>query len=203
MARAQIPAAVRTQISVDRGEPLPLGLRETADGFNFAVFSRNGSRVTLLFFDGVEPAPFQTIVLDPDENRTGDVWHVHLRGDLQGKNYVLRVDGPWSPDEGHRFDSRLPLLDPYASALVSSAQLEAVDLSRGQVDGSSDAFARGLVHGDHFDWENDKPPHHAWQGTIIYETRIRSLHQAENSSACLLVRSAFGLSSRSGRPCTT
>jgi isoamylase len=106
MALVETPDRVRTQILVERGEPLPLGLWKTPDGFNFAVFSRNAREVTLLFFNGLEVDPFQTIVLNPHENRTGDIWHVHLRGDLQGKSYVLQVHGPWHPEEGHRFDRR-------------------------------------------------------------------------------------------------
>lgn len=86
-----------TELSVGRGEPLPLGLRQTSNGFNFAVFSRNAHRVSLLFFNDIDKEPVQTILLDPVANRTGDIWHVHFSGDARGKNNVLKVDaGPWS-----------------------------------------------------------------------------------------------------------
>jgi isoamylase len=175
MALAEALPADRMDVAVGRGEPWPLGLRETADGCNFAVFSGNAWAVTLLLFDGLEPEVWRRIVLDPHENRTGDVWHIHLRGNLRGRSYLLRVDGPWRPDEGHRFDARIPLLDPYAPALVGSAPWQNENPYCGRMDGASRRFARCLIDGDRFDWQNDRPPHHAWQDTVIYETHIRSL----------------------------
>ena len=58
------------------GSPLPFGNQELSGGVNFAIFSRNASRVRLELFDHPEDAaPARAIELDPARNRTGDVWH--------------------------------------------------------------------------------------------------------------------------------
>lgn len=56
----------------------------------------------------------EQISLSPLTNRTGDVWHVFLKGDFQDMLYGYRFDGKFSPEEGHYFDSSQILLDPYA-----------------------------------------------------------------------------------------
>lgn len=52
-------------------------------------------------------------------NRTGDVWHVFLKGDLEDVLYGYKFDGKFSPEEGHRYDASRILLDPYAKVSVS------------------------------------------------------------------------------------
>src|SRR5208283_1524222 len=84
------------------GYPLPLGVHLHDDGAQFAVLSRGASAVSLLLFE--EPhdaAPYQTIVLDPAYNRTGDIWHVWVEGVTAGQFYNYRVDGPYNPGDGH------------------------------------------------------------------------------------------------------
>jgi glycogen operon protein len=141
------------------GNPLPLGLSRTSDGFNLAIFSRHATALDVMIFDLDTDAPAETIGLDPISNRTGDVWHVRLSLDLHGRSYALRVDGPWSPELGHRFDSRTQLVDPYAIALAER-------------DHSS---RRALAIEHEFDWQNDAFPQRPWSDTVIYETHVRGL----------------------------
>ena len=98
---------------VRAGSPLPLGTRERGGGANFAIFSCDASRVRLELFDRPEDAvPARAIDLDSAHNRTGDVGHVWVKGISPGQLYAYRVDGPYEPSEGHRFNSnRLLLLD--------------------------------------------------------------------------------------------
>jgi isoamylase len=155
------------------GQPLPLGMTATCDGFNFAVFSRHASRVSLLLFDGMEAEPSTVVSLDPIRNRTGDVWHAALGRELKGKSYALRVDGPWAPEQGHRFDSRALLFDPYAASLIASS-----DWHQGNPRPSGEPYAcsaRGFIGDSEFDWEDDKPPPHPWSEIVIYETHVRGL----------------------------
>lgn len=56
----------------------------------------------------------EEIALNPLINRTGDVWHVFLKGDLEDMVYGYRVDGSFSPEDGFCFDSSKILIDPYA-----------------------------------------------------------------------------------------
>ncbi|MGD0837900.1 MAG: hypothetical protein ABSB49_14765 [Polyangia bacterium] len=66
---------------IRRGSPLPMGTDEHGGGVNFAVFSRHASRVQLeLFEDAADKVPARVIALDPQRNRTGDVWHVWVEG---------------------------------------------------------------------------------------------------------------------------
>jgi hypothetical protein len=103
------------------GSPLPLGTQENGGGVNFAIFSRWASRVRLELFDHPEDAaPARVIDLDSGRNRTGDVWHVWIKGIGSGQLYAYRVDGPYDPGKGHRFNFNRLLLDPFATAIASS-----------------------------------------------------------------------------------
>ena len=46
------------------------------------------------------------------------VWHVYLPDVLPGQFYGYRVDGPYEPAKGHRFNPHKVLLDPYAKAIA-------------------------------------------------------------------------------------
>jgi len=81
---------------------------------------RHATHMSVLLFDLSDTEPSETIELDPRYNRTGDIWHVRLGRGARGKGYALRVDGPWAPDQGHRFDPAALLLDPHATTLVGS-----------------------------------------------------------------------------------
>jgi glycogen operon protein len=77
---------------------------ESAAGVNFAIFSRHASRVRLEFSDRPEDqAPARAIDLDSSCNRTGDVWHVWVKGIGPGQLYAYRVDGPYKPSRGTSF----------------------------------------------------------------------------------------------------
>lgn len=54
------------------------------------------------------------IPLHPLLNKTGDVWHVFLRGDFTDMLYAYKLDGHFLPQQGHFYDSSRLLLDPYA-----------------------------------------------------------------------------------------
>ena len=168
-------------LQIGRGDPLPLGLTLTCDGFNFAVFSRNATLVTLILFDRAEQ-PLQEIPLNADRHRTGDVWHVRLTGVEHGHGYALRAEGPWCPEQGHRFDRNAVLLDPYAMA-VSRRSPAVGNESPAIIAYGWPAAARCCValEGAAFDWQNDTPPRHAWRDTVIYETHVRGLTIAPSS----------------------
>jgi pullulanase/glycogen debranching enzyme len=54
--------------------------------------------------------------------RTDQVWHVYLPEARPGLLYGYRVDGPYEPAAGHRFNARKLLLDPYAKAIAGSIE---------------------------------------------------------------------------------
>ena len=171
---------------VEAGNPLPIGgAHEQGVGVNFVLFSRHATGVRLeLYQSPDDSSPSRIIDLDPVRHRTGDVWHVWVRGIPAGQLYGYRVEGPYLPEEGHRFNPHKLLLDPYARALAgmgnwdflaargydSSSSL--TDLSFSTVDNAG-TTPKCIFTDGHFDWEMDSPPKHSASGTVIYETHVR------------------------------
>ncbi len=167
------------------GSPLPLGILERGAGVNFAIFSRYASRVRLELFDHPEDkAPARAIDLDSERHRTGDVWHVWVKGIGPGQLYAYRVDGPYKPSAGHRFNFNKLLLDPFAAAIsrVPPWDFAAArgydpsaperDLTFSKLDNSS-SMPKCIFVNEPFDWHGDLPLRHPWSKTVIYETHVR------------------------------
>lgn len=178
-------AQLSERTDVRRGVPLPLGVHEIAGGINFAVFSRHASRVCLeLFARSTDATPARRIELVPSHNRTGDVWHVWVEGLEPGQLYAYRMDGPYEPQRGHRFNSLKLLLDPYATALTQRSKWDfgpargddpsaaTPDPRPSSIDDAAD-MPKCIFTREHFLWQNDRPPRHPWTKTVIYETHVR------------------------------
>ena len=167
------------------GVPLPLGTYARGEGVNFAFFSRHASRVRLELFDHPDDATAARVIdLDPARNRTGDVWHVWVEGIRPGQLYAYRVDGPYQPKDGHRFNFNKLLLDPFATAISRLPTWEfgpARGYDPSGPDGDSvcsmvdnaGAMPKCVFTQEHFHWHEDRPPRHPWSKTIIYETHVR------------------------------
>ena len=171
---------------VQTGNPLPIGgAHEQGGGVNFVLFSRHATGVRLEFYQNPDDSfPSRIIDFDPVRHRTGDVWHVWVRGIPAGQLYGYRVEGPYLPEEGHRFNPQKLLLDPYARAIAgvenwdfpaargydSSSRLN--DLSFSAVDNAG-TTPKCIFTDDHFDWELDSPPKHSASDTVIYEIHVR------------------------------
>ena len=178
-------AEVQETAAIRRGFPLPLGTRAFLDGVNFALFSRNATRVRLeLFAQSHDDAPSRTIDLDPVHNRTGDVWHIWIQGLVPGQLYAYRIDGPYDPAAGHRYNFNRLLLDPRATAITHLPHWDFTaargfdpvlgDARRWDFDNAA-AMPRCVFTRFHFDWKDDRPPRHPWSKTVIYETHVRGL----------------------------
>jgi isoamylase len=174
-------------LKIESGEPLPLGAHPRGNGINFAVFSRHATAVSLLLFDHPQDAlPASILNLDPARNRTGDIWHLWVDSFGYGCIYAWRMDGPYAPAQGHRFNPQKILLDPYAMALAGTdlwdfaragGERIADDTGGPRSATVSDAAAKAkcLVPDRRFDWQGDQPPRHPWSHTVIYETHVRGL----------------------------
>ena len=99
--------------ALSAGRAAPLGATVDEDGVNFAVFSEHATAVYLCLFD--EGGTEHRLALP---ERDGDVWHGHVSGIGAGQQYGYRVQGPYRPDEGHRFNPNKFLIDPYARRLT-------------------------------------------------------------------------------------
>jgi isoamylase len=171
--------------SVSVGDPLPLGALERDGGVNFAIFSRAATGVRLELFDRAEDgAPARAIDLDPSRNRTGDVWHVWVSGIASGQLYAYRMDGPYEPTSGDRFNVNRLLLDPFATAISSrppwnfllargyDPSAPALDSKLSTLDNSR-SMPKCVCVNNHFEWNGDQPLRHPWSKTVIYETHVR------------------------------
>ncbi len=164
------------------GRPLPLGPTWDGHGTNFSLFSEHAESVELSLFD---EAGNETRV--PVVERTAFNWHCYLPGVGPGQRYGYRVHGQYAPEQGHRFNPRKLLLDPYAKAITGSvdwrrrnvfpyarppADLDAADLTP---DGEDDAEAmpKCVVVDPSFDWEGDRHLETPWSDTVIYEVHVK------------------------------
>ncbi len=156
------------------GRPLPLGASETRGGLNFAVFSKNGTHVSLVLFASGKHEPLLEISLDPSRHRTGDIWHVEIEGVDPQVRYGWRVDRQPVRDDGiHRFDPARVLLDPYAQALTGGSDWGVVYLRPGQPRADRFAHRRSLFVRHDFDWQGVLPPRIALGDKVIYELHVR------------------------------
>jgi len=149
--------------------------------------------VSLLLFDHPEDRdPAEEILFNPEKNKTGDIWHLFLTGIKPGTLYLYRMDGPYEPEKGHRFNRNKVLLDPYAKALTGSFRWrlnEAFgydpkspdkDLSFNTVFDPS-GIPKCIVVDDYFDWQGDRPLNYPLRHSVIYETHVRGLTASPSS----------------------
>jgi glycogen operon protein len=173
------------QYTVEPGKALPLGASPAGSGVNFALFSRHATAVTLIIFQSAEPdSPCREIPLDPKRNKTGDIWHCHIRDLGAGTCYLYRADGPYLPEKGQRFNVHKALLDPYAKALSSPDRWNlasclgydpndnSLDLSYSYLDDIK-VPPRCIVVDDAFDWQGDIPLNYPLRFSVVYETHVR------------------------------
>ena len=147
------------------GTPFPLRATVVAQGVNFAVYSRHATRCTLVLFEPGAEAPFAEIPFPP-EFRVGDVHAMtvfHI--DPEEFEYGYRMEGPFAPREGHRFDRERVLLDPAARAITWR---RAWGCEHGDL-----ATPRGRMIAEDFDWEDDHALGLPLQDLVIYEMHVR------------------------------
>ncbi|KAF3943950.1 hypothetical protein CMV_029539 [Castanea mollissima] len=169
------------RFEVYRGSPTPFGATARDGGVNFTIFSANAVSATLCLIslsDLHDNKVAEQISLDPLTNKTGDVWHVFLKGDLKDMLYGYKFDGKFSPDKGLYYDSSRILLDPYAKAVISRGEFGALG-----ADGNCWPQMACMVPSfdDEFDWEGDLPLKYPQRDLIIYEMHVRGFTRHESS----------------------
>jgi glycogen operon protein len=134
-----------------RGRTLPFGASVVPSGVNFSVYSSAATACTLVLFRKREPLPFVEIEI-PQEFRIGDVYSILVFDlDFEELEYGYRFDGPWQPEQGHRFDKSKIVCDPYAKAIGGR------DAWMGQPDWNDVYQHRARLIFDDFDWQSDRP----------------------------------------------
>jgi glycogen operon protein len=160
------------------GKPYPLGATPSREGTNFALYSENAIAVHICFFD---EKGNQTDCVHLRE-RTAYVWHGLIRNIKPGQRYGFRVEGPWEPEKGLRFNAAKLLVDPYAKALTGEVDWKApifpYDVQSGDPRKKCDldsaaGVPKSIVIDGHFDWGDDCAPETPIADSIIYEMNVR------------------------------
>lgn len=165
---------MKENFKTSRGLPYPFGVSSEQDGINFSLFSQHATQVSLCLFKPEESTPFSEISLDPKINKTGDVWHIFIHELPKHYHYGYRIDGPYDPFQGHYFDKRMILIDPYAKQVVSPNRW-------GTLPAKSYINRAVISPSNHFDWEDDKHPNIPFNELIIYEMHVRGFTQDPSS----------------------
>lgn len=159
------------------GRNYPLGATWSVDSTNFAVYAPAATGVTVCIFDESAGETWHTLT----EHSLG-IWHGAIPGVGVGTLYGFRVDGPWDPDAGLRFNPAKLILDPFARAIAGSLthdpaiyahQIDSPEL-RNDTD-SAPYMPRSVVVHDEFDWEGDTPLHRRWRDSVIYEMHVKGM----------------------------
>jgi glycogen operon protein len=172
-------------MTIAQGWPLPPGVQFREGGANFAIFSRHAERVWLELYElHTDAQPSHRIELTPEMHRTGDMWHVWVEDIRPGQLYAYRIDGPYDPGRGHRYNSNKLLLDPYARAITHLDRWDferalgydpaspLLDASFSTIDNAGSA-PKCVVTDGPFSWGNDRPLRRSWSETVIYEVHVR------------------------------
>jgi isoamylase len=163
------------------GSSSPIGATPGREGVNFSVYSKYATGVELLLFDHVDdPQPARVIEIDPAANRTYHYWHVFVPGLKPGQIYGYRVDGPFEPANGMRFDPAKVLLDPYGRVVAVPDRYDRA--AAGQPgDNAASAMKSVVVDPSAYDWEGDAPLRRPSAQTIIYEMHVRGFTRHPSS----------------------
>ena len=163
------------------GQPYPLGATADPGGVNFAVFSQHASKVFLCLFD--ENGEENQIITLPE--RQGHIWHGYVLGLTAGQQYGYRMDGPFEPEKGHRFNPYKLLIDPYAKQLTGHPKWHSSlmgykpghkkkDLSFNKSD-SAPYMPRSVVVDLPAEREEGFRPSHSFADSLIYEAHVKGL----------------------------
>lgn len=174
---------MKKELKTYPGNPLPLGAHVTENGTQFSVFSRHALSVVLILFqDPGRESEYREIELDPHLNKTGDIWHIWVQGIGHRQLYGYRIDGPYEPSQGHRFNRNKLLVDPQTRAVtdnfkwdlktargyIPDSPLE--DISFSETDNREQVPRSIVISSSSF---GDKPINIPSHETIIYELHLR------------------------------
>jgi glycogen operon protein len=175
----------RVEIRSDFSRPLLYGANIKEGGVQFSIFSRHASKVWLLLFDLPDSRiPSVEIELDPQKNRTGDIWHVWVGGLKPGQLYLWRMDSLEENKNGHCFNPQTLIIDPFARVLTGNMIWDQKNpqpayFNRGEICGE---IPKCVVYSDTFDWEGDAPLKHPLSDTVIYECHVGNLTKGNSAN---------------------
>ena len=177
------------------GTPGPMGVTwiPSLSAWNFALYSRRATGVTLLLYSAADPAhPVLEERLDPRANKSGRIWHCWIpaaraRGAVY---YAWRVDGRYDPSAGFRFDRQKILLDPFAPAVYFPPDFSRIAAGLpGPNDGRAPlgVLPRSVPQPAAAKKRAPRPSH----DLIVYELHVKAFTARENSGVTPKNRGTF------------
>jgi glycogen operon protein len=167
------------------GEAFPLGVTwvEGEAAWNFAVYSKHATAVTLLLYAEANPAsPLRRVRLDPLRNKSGRIWHCRVSAaDAGGAAlYAFTVDGPDTNGEFevHAFDRDKVLMDPYAKSVFFPLRFSREAARRPGPNAGRAPL--GILPGREEPWtfRSPRPVRHE-HDLVIYEMHVRGFTRSE------------------------
>ena len=157
------------------GKPYPFGATAVPGGVNFSIFSRHAKSCVLVLFEKGAPEPMAEIPF-PDEFTVGNVYAMIVFGlDTEDLEYGFRMDGPYKPHRGHRFNMDNILLDPYAK-IIGGREVWGENHDHNAI-----YPHRARLIFDDYDWEDDRPPEIPIEDLVIYEMHVRGFTRHSSS----------------------
>ena len=176
------------KMMIAEGQPIPPGATWEGDGWNFGLYSRHATGVTLLLYNGENLVkPLAELTLDPLQNKTGRIWHCFVPQMAGARYYAYRVEGPAGPL--HQFDAQKVLLDPFAEQVFFPPDFSrAAAMRPGANDGRAPLGVLPL-----------KEPasnmcarvRHPWHEIVIYELHVKGFTARANSGVTKEKRGTF------------
>ena len=168
----------------------PLGAFCVPGGVNFSLYSRHATGVEILLFDHVDDAhPARAISIDPAD-RTNHYWHTHVPNVKAGQIYAYRVDGPYNPAMGMRFNPRKVLLDPYGRGVAVPRNYNRA-AAQSPDDNGATAMKSVVVDPTTYSWEGDARLRLPSARTVIYEAHVRGFTRHPSSGLSSQTRGTY------------
>ena len=161
--------------------------------WNFALYSRRATSVTLLLYSAEDPAhPIFEQRLDPRINKSGRIWHCWI-GVAQAHSaayYAYRVEGRHDPAAGYYFDSNKILLDPFAPAVFFPPDYNRMAASRPGINDGRAPLGVLPRSAPLPGREVERPPRASYD-LIVYELHVKGFTARANSGVSPESRGTF------------
>ena len=197
MSEIEKPRLARAQHrwEAEDGAAAPLGATwiSAEQAYNFALYSRYATSVTLLFYDAQNVVtPIYQHTLNHFRNKSGNIWHCRLGiAQLgQARYYAYQVDGPYDPQAGHRYNRQKLLLDPYAPEVFFPPNFSRIAANRPGINAGMAPLGVLPPHTAPLFHPRAQRPIHT-HDTIIYELHVKGFTARANSGVSVVKRGTF------------
>jgi len=180
---------------LEAGSPWPFGVQwvEADDAFNFSLYSKHATGVTLLCYTEEDAArPACEFGFNHPAHKSGNVWHCRVpTTQMRGATlYAYRVDGPYEPQHGHRFDAQKVLLDPYAPSVYFPPEFSRDACKSGGATAGRAPLGR-LPRQHIAPLPAEANPRHTPRDTVVYELHVKGFTARANSGITPARRGTF------------